>query len=321
MSPHPSSLIPHPSSLIPSLPSHKGFTLVELLVVIGIIGILVGVLLGTFSGSTESARAARCLTNMKNLANAIQNYGMDVGSFPPAASYEYSNADVSGGLANVKVRYHERPGWISWYSKGLYPSDSSQESSCRTIGLYSDVPDDYNFAIENGAAYANLGKNASAYVCPSHKDKYATARWSYFMNPNAGGASLGKKIKIEVEPEVVKFRNADRVLLFGEIPFLKKQGPGDWFPGVNEEGKTDPTGNDETDAVIQFDKENIGANHKSGKIWVAHVAFADGHVEKLRVSSSGGKVMSGSDLRELTEWLCKGEDISFNGQTYEKLTE
>lgn len=299
----------------------RAFTLIELLVVIGIIGILVGVLLGTFAGSTESARAARCLSNMKSLANAIQGHGMQWGAFPPAASSESSAADVSGGLSNVKLKYNESRGWISWYSKGLYPSDSSQESSCRTIGLYSDVPDDYNFAIENGSAYPFLGKNSTAMVCPSHKEKFATARWSYFMNPNAGGAKLGQKISIEVEPEVVKERNADRVLLFGEIPFLKKKGPGDWFPGINDDGKTNPTGNDETDAVIQFDKENIGANHKSGKLWVAHVAFADGHVEKLRVSGSGGKVMTGSDLRELTEWLCKGEDISFTGQRYEKLTE
>ena len=54
----------------------KGFSLVELLVVIGIIGILAGVLMGVFSGGSDSARAARCLSNMKNLANACQTYGM-----------------------------------------------------------------------------------------------------------------------------------------------------------------------------------------------------------------------------------------------------
>ena len=54
----------------------KGFTLVEMLVVIGIIGILVGVLVASFSGGTESARNAQCLTNMKNLAGACQSHGM-----------------------------------------------------------------------------------------------------------------------------------------------------------------------------------------------------------------------------------------------------
>ena len=46
----------------------SGFTLVELLVVVAIIGILAGVLLASFSGGTEAARAAKCLSNMRNLA-------------------------------------------------------------------------------------------------------------------------------------------------------------------------------------------------------------------------------------------------------------
>lgn len=281
----------------------RAFTLIELLIVIGIIAVLSAILLGTFSGSTESARAARCLSNMKSLANACQTAGG-----LSATSYETVSIDVSGGLANAKKIYNERPGWISWYSKDLYPSESSQKDSCRTIGLYSDVIDDYQYALSHGAIYRYIGGNASTYVCPVHKDKLANAHWSYFMNPNATGGSIGSKIRIGG-----KDRNADRVLLFGEIPFLKGS-PGEWFPSGNE-------GNETTDAVIQFENENIGANHKSAKHWVAHVVFADGHTEKLRVSGQGGKAMSGAELRQLTEWLCLGEDISFSGNSYEKLTE
>ena len=42
----------------------KAFSLVELLVVVAIIAILAGVLVSSFSGGTESARAARCLSNL-----------------------------------------------------------------------------------------------------------------------------------------------------------------------------------------------------------------------------------------------------------------
>ena len=49
----------------------KAFTLVELLIVVGIIGILGGVMLATFSGSTESAMATKCLNNMRSLCNAV----------------------------------------------------------------------------------------------------------------------------------------------------------------------------------------------------------------------------------------------------------
>ena len=301
--PHPSSLIPsHPSSLLiphPSslIPSRKGFTLIEMLVVIGIIALLVAVLLGTFAGSAESARAARCLSNMKSLANAVQSRNMAWGSYPRAASIEFSRPDVSRGIGNAKMKYNEDVGWISWYSKGLYPSDSSQESSCRTIGLYSDVLEDYEYALSHGSLHKYVGGNSSVYVCPVHKDSAANVHWSYFMNPDYTD----------------NIKKSDRVLLFGEIPF-RNGSPGEWFPSGN-------AGNTETDAVIQYENENIGCNHKSSKFWVAHVVFADGHTEKLRVTSGKGENMSGADLRQLTEWLCQGKDVSFNGKNYEKLTQ
>ena len=50
----------------------KAFTLIELLVVIGIIAVLVVVLTGLFAGSTEQARAAKCLANMRNLAQGAR---------------------------------------------------------------------------------------------------------------------------------------------------------------------------------------------------------------------------------------------------------
>ena len=287
----------------------KAFTLVELLVVIGIIGILSAILLGTFAGSTEAAKATQCLTNLKNLGTAVQNYAMSNGGFPPAKSSEYSQPDVSQGLANAKLKYFESIGWISWYSKGLYPSESTQESSCREISMYSTVIDDYEYALKHGALFGQVGGNASIYDCPTHARKKGHVNSSYLMNPKAGGHALGSKFSFKDDNgEKMRSVSPERVLLFCEVPF---QGLGDWFP----EGEGS---NDETDAVLQSETENIGCNHKSGKYYVAHVAFADGHVEKLRVSS-GKANMSGSDLKELTQWLCEGRDVAFNGTKYEKI--
>ncbi len=55
----------------------KGFTLIELLVVIAIIGILAATVFPVLARARESARKAVCLSNVKNIALAIQMYLSD----------------------------------------------------------------------------------------------------------------------------------------------------------------------------------------------------------------------------------------------------
>ena len=62
----------------------RGFTLIELLVVIAIIGILAAMVFPVFARARESARKAVCLSNVKNLALAVQMYlGDNNDCFPP----------------------------------------------------------------------------------------------------------------------------------------------------------------------------------------------------------------------------------------------
>jgi len=63
----------------------RGFTLIELLVVIAIIGILAAMVFPVFARARESARKAVCLSNVKNLALAVNMYLADYNdTFPPA---------------------------------------------------------------------------------------------------------------------------------------------------------------------------------------------------------------------------------------------
>jgi len=55
----------------------RGFTLIELLVVIAIIAILAGMLFPVFARARESARKIQCLSNVKNIALAVQMYLTD----------------------------------------------------------------------------------------------------------------------------------------------------------------------------------------------------------------------------------------------------
>lgn len=62
--------------------SRNGFSLIELLVVMGVIGVLVGLLLPAAQSAREAARRIQCVNHLKQLALAAHQYHDREGAFP-----------------------------------------------------------------------------------------------------------------------------------------------------------------------------------------------------------------------------------------------
>ena len=101
------------------LSNRKGFTLVELLVVISIIGILSAIAIPKFTDSTKTARGAKIQADLRTMESAFQIYYASAGSYPlaiatltaanllvaepvaPAGEWKTPNAAGNGGSYSV----------------------------------------------------------------------------------------------------------------------------------------------------------------------------------------------------------------------------
>src|SRR5262245_43363358 len=61
----------------------RGFTLIELRVVIAIIAVLIALLRPAVQAAREAARRAQCVNNLKQLALAASNYEGAYSAYPP----------------------------------------------------------------------------------------------------------------------------------------------------------------------------------------------------------------------------------------------
>lgn len=78
--------------------SRKGFTLIELIVVIAIIGILATVLMPKFAGFTESSKKTKAISNARNIAVAIEALQAESKKVDEGSIETYLGKDIKGNI-------------------------------------------------------------------------------------------------------------------------------------------------------------------------------------------------------------------------------
>ncbi|MBC7287218.1 MAG: type II secretion system protein [Armatimonadetes bacterium] len=87
------------------LSCRRAFTLVEMLVVIGIIAILGAILFPVFSSARIKARQTACIGNLQQLLTALKQYYEDYRAYPPAPIWDNNSQRFYGGFSALWPDY------------------------------------------------------------------------------------------------------------------------------------------------------------------------------------------------------------------------
>lgn len=96
--------------------SQRGFTMIELLVVLVILGLMAGFIGPKVLGKGESAKVGTTKTQLKALKSALQTYKLDVGEYP-------STQDGLQALNTSPDSAKAKQNWQGPYLDGKLPQD------------------------------------------------------------------------------------------------------------------------------------------------------------------------------------------------------
>lgn len=224
-----------------------GFTLVELLVVIGVIMLLMGILMPTLQSAAAKGKETKCLSNLRQISQTLLAYRINYRDFLPSPAHAEC-MDTDAKLDDATL-----------YDGGV---DAKGNQTCPWRGKL--IP----FI---GAKSDNEDERYAVLKCPSVRD-FKGKRSFYGINAYVGMFTGPERAK---DNDQFKYVHAEDFVDPAETLLIGENNSGHW--AVKPQIPVSPA-----DFNATCDPAKNHARHAGRGVWV----YADGHARPLRIAES-----------------------------------
>jgi prepilin-type processing-associated H-X9-DG protein len=280
--------------------THMAFTLVELLIVIGIIAVLVALLLPALQRARQAAQTLACAANMRQQGYALAAYANSNKGYLPYQG-DFTTIWAAAGVAWPALRLEQMisnqlgrtAGQNAPLSKVMLCPAASTPDGNRHYAAHPRLIPPVNFAA--GASWLDFSSNPNNQLSFSKLYKLSSVRNSAQI-----------VIMFEAAQQLFSggwagqvFGDTDDAMFRLDVNSMQSNGFLAQYVTASTMGNAVATGSVNRDSLNSGDasRGTLRFRHGSPTNPSANYLFVDGHVETLRATARSGKVLDAGELK------------------------